>query len=230
MRALRCAALAVFGLFAATVSPSLAAEPVEAQSGGEWRDLFNGTDLSGWQDARGNKPGEGWVIEDGALVRKSRAGDIWTKDRFGDFVLDLEFKTTGNSGVFIRTDKPTDNVQTGLEVQVIEPSDRITKNSVGSIYDALAPTKNAAKKDDWNRLVITARDNKVLVQLNGEQIIDMDLNQWTEAGKNPDGSKNKYRTALKDFKREGHIGFQDHGAAVAFRNVKIKPLGSEAAP
>ena len=45
-------------------------------------------------------------------------------------------------------------------------------------------------------------------------------------GKNPDpdGSKNKFRTALKDFKREGHIGFQDHGANVWFRNVRIKQL------
>jgi hypothetical protein len=70
----------------------------------------------------GDKPGEGWVIEDGALVRKSKAGDIWTKQRFGDFVLQLEFKTKGNSGVFIRTDDPKNNVQTGIEIQVDKPA------------------------------------------------------------------------------------------------------------
>jgi hypothetical protein len=78
----------------------------------------------------------------------------------------------------------------------------------------------------WNHVTITAVDNKINIVLNGQQIIDMDLNKWTEPGRNPDDekSKNKFRTALKDFKREGHIGFQDHGANVWFRNVRIKPL------
>jgi hypothetical protein len=199
------------------------AEDAAAQKDGEgWITLFGGDSLAGWTDRNGDKPGEGWVIEDGALVRKERAGDIWTKQRFGDFVLTLEFKTKGNSGVFIRTDDPKNNVQTGIEIQVDKPGGPNT-HSVGAAYDLQAPTKNAAK-DDWNRLVITARDNLLQVELNGEQIIDMDLDRWTEAGKNPDGGNNKYRTALKDFKREGHIGFQDHGAEVAYRNVKLKPL------
>lgn len=193
----------------------------ESQDG---RSLFNGQDLSGWQNAAGNAPGAGWVVEDGALVRKTAAGDIWTKDRFGDFVLDVEFKTEGNSGIFIRTDNPRDNVQTGIEIQVDRPSQKPSKHSVGAFYDALAPTKEVTKAGEWTHAVITAVDNRLTVEMNGEKIIDTDLNQWSTAGKNPDGTPNKYRTALKDFKREGHIGFQDHGAGVAYRNVKLKPV------
>jgi hypothetical protein len=50
------------------------------------------------------------------------------------------------------------------------------------------------------------------------------LDQWNQAGKNPDGTPNKYRNALKDFPREGKIGLQEHGAVVAYRNIRVKPL------
>jgi hypothetical protein len=210
--------LAVFLIAAAG-----AADPKE----GGWRPLFDGTDLAAWTSAAGQQPGKGWVVEDGALVRKEPAGDLWTGVRFGDFVLDLEFQTTGNSGVFLRTDKPTDNVQTGLEVQIEQPAKAPGKHSCGALYDLLAPTKEASKKDGWNHLVITARGPKITVAMNDEPIIDADLDRWTEAGKNPDGTKNKFHTALKDFKRDGHIGLQDHGAVVKFRNIKIKLLDSE---
>ncbi|HEY8505621.1 MAG TPA: DUF1080 domain-containing protein, partial [Gemmataceae bacterium] len=152
-------------------------------------------------------------------------GDIWTRERFGDFVLDLEFKTQGNSGVFIRTDNPRDNVQTGIEVQVDNPpKGKPGKHSVGAVYDLVAPSTNAAKAGEWNRLTITAVGSRLEVVMNGEKIVEMDLDRWTEPGMNPDGSKNKFKTALKDFKREGHIGFQDHGAGVMYRNVRIKEM------
>jgi hypothetical protein len=185
--------------------------------------LFDGKSLAGWQNATGGAPGAGWVVEDGALVRKEKSGDLWTKERYGDFILELEFKTAGNSGVFIRTDKPTDNVQTGIEIQVDNPGGP-SKHSVGAVYDLLAPSKNAGKKDDWNKMTITAKGNKLNVTLNDEPIIDMNLDEWTTAGKNPDGTKNKFKQAIKDFKREGHIGLQEHGAGVAYRNIKITPL------
>jgi len=209
-------------LGASLASQASAAEKEQAAG----RQLFNGKDFSGWQNAAGGAPGAGWVVEDGAMVRKERTGDVWTKDRFGDFVLDLEFKTEGNSGIFIRTDKPTDCVQTGLEIQVIGPArgGKPSKGSCGALYDAQAPTEDLVKAGEWNHCVITARGSRITIEMNGQQIVDADLDRWDTAGKNPDGTKNKFRNALKDFKREGHVGLQDHGAVVAYRNVKIKAL------
>ncbi len=182
--------------------------------------LFNGKDSSGWQDREGNA--SKWVVVDGNLQGKRKSGDIWSKERFGDFILSLEFKTGGNSGVFFRTDNPKNPVQTGIEIQVNKPGGP-NKHSVGAIYDLVAPKKNNAT-DGWNKMEITAKGNMISVKLNGEIISEMDLDKWSTPGKNPDGSKNKFKTALKDFKREGHIGFQDHGASVAYRNISIKKL------
>jgi len=195
-------------------------------SGSGWRYLFNGANLAGWQNDSGGKPSDKWVVKNQTLVRTPGAGMIWTKERFGDFILDLEFKTEGNSGIFFRTDKPRDCVQTGIEMQVYKRVNNPSRHSCGAIYDALAPTKEMTKDGQWNHVTITAIDNKITIVLNGEEIIDMDLNRWTQPHKNPDpdGSKNKFRTALKDFKREGHIGFQDHGANVWYRNIRLKPL------
>jgi len=210
--------LSILALLVVTQLPAAADEKAAG------RLLFNGTDFTGWQTADGKPVTKGWVVKDGAMVRESAGGDIWTKDRYADFTLDLEFKTAGNSGVFFRTDNPKDNVQTGIEIQVYPPTGKTDKHSVGAIYDLVPPTKDNTKKDEWNRMRITANGSRITVEINGEKVNEMDLDRWTEPGKNPDGTKNKYKTALKDFKREGHIGLQDHGAGVSYRNIRITVL------
>lgn len=191
---------------------------------GNWQVLFDGTDLSQWQSRDGGPPHPNWIIDDGALARRAKAGMIWSKARFGDFVLDLEFKTKGNSGVFFRTDDIKNPVQTGIEMQVYRPVAKPTTHSCGAIYDAQAPTHEVTKADAWNHVTIEARDNWITVHMNGEKIISMDLNRWDTPRKNPNGTKNKFRKALKDFKREGHIGLQEHGAPVWYRNIRVKAL------
>jgi len=84
---------------------------------------------------------------------------------------------------------------------------------------------NVTKKTgQWNHMTILARGSLIEVVTNGRQIINMDLDNWTEPHKNPDGTRNKFNTAYKDMPRIGHIGFQDHGNPVWFCNIKIKPL------
>jgi 3-keto-disaccharide hydrolase len=218
---MRC--LAYQWLFLSLVGVMCGSAVLFAVESSDTTTLFNGSSFSAWQSAQGKAP-SGWEVKEGAMVLKKGGGDIWTKDRFGDFVLSLEFKTKGNSGIFIRTDKPADPVQTGIEIQVDNPSRNPGKHSVGSIYDLVAPSKDVGKKDDWNKVIITAKGSKLAVEMNGEKITEMDLDRWTEASKNPDGSANKFAKALKDFKREGYIGFQDHGSDVMYRNVEIRSL------
>jgi len=205
-----------------SLAPTGPATPAPSPGDGSI-DLLSGMDLSvAWQNPRGKKPGKGWTLEGGELVLRGKAGYVWTRERFANFVLELEFNTKGNSGVFFRTDNPRSCVQTGIEMQVNKPTTS-GKHGVGAIYDCLAPSKDVAK-DGWNSVVLTANDSRIAVVLNGEQIIDMDLERWDTPNTNPDGSKNKFRRALRDFKRDGHIGLQDHGAEVRYRNMRIKRL------
>ena len=171
-------------------------------------------------------------MEDGVLTRKGLKegrSDIWTKEVYGDFILDLQFKVTAhtNSGIFIRTGNIIDPVQTGMEIQVADSNGAAEpgKHVCGAVYDCLAPDKNVVNPpDQWNRCTIACRANKIYVVMNGEPIIDMDLDRWTDPGRNPDGTKNKYKNPFKDMPRVGHFGFQDHGHPVWYRNIKVKPL------
>jgi len=218
----------------AVVSFALTSSVARAdESGGnEWISLFDGKDLSAWKIS----PTAKWSVEGGAIALKDRTDGemrnvdyLWTKETYGDFVLELEFKVPeqANSGVFLRVADLKDPVYTGIELQVTNSYGKPLSRggTAGAIYDCLAPTKNAAKKaGEWNKYRITCDDNRIRVVLNGEQILEMDLNHWTAAGKNPDGTPNKFRKPLKDFARSGHIGFQDHGRPVWYRNVRLKRL------
>ena len=192
----------------------------------EYNDLFE-KDLSNAVQKAGT-----WSFDgEGILSPRSDAHgwdlDIWTKERYGNFLLELEYRVEqgGNSGVFIRTGSIKNWLNTAIEVQIHSSTDSTPHGQCGAIYDCLSPSKKAVKAgSEWNRYVITCIVNKIYVNLNGEEIIDMDLDLWTEAHKNPDGSGNKFSTAYKDMPREGHIGFQFHGNPVWFKDLRIKPL------
>lgn len=192
-----------------------------------WRSLFDGKTLEGWK-ATGNP--DAWTVEDGAILCKGvRGGYLHTLEQFDDFVLSIDFKIAPrvNSGVFFRWSDLGDPVHTGLEMQILDSYGREKpgKHDCGALYDLVAPTRNVARPaGEWNTAVITCRDNLITVALNGETVTRIDLNRWTTPRMNPDGTRNKFRYAWKELPRRGHIGLQDHGGRVWFRNIKLRPL------
>jgi len=187
-----------------------------------WKELF-ATDLSNAVEAYK------WAFANGELV----AGDhetLWTKESYGDFILDLEFKVAeeSNSGIFLRSGD-IKNVLKALEIQVHDSADGSKYGMVAAIYDAMPPSKPMSKPiGEWNHFTITCKGPLVSVVFNGEEVIKADLNNWPEKGKNPDGTPNKFPIALKDYARSGPIGLQGlHGKAQApvwYRHLKIKAL------
>ena len=204
----------------ATVILSLGFLVVTAQAG-DTVDLLKG-DLSSWKMDKA----DAWVLKDGVLSPSKKGGYIWTKDDYGDFELVIEYKTSKgcNSGLFFRTD-PKNAVQGGFEIQIASAGIYKGKQVVGSLYDAQAPTESAGKPDgEWNVMKLTCKGPNITVVLNGKTIVVANIDKWTTSHLNPDGTKNKFKTPLKDLPRTGRIGFQYHGHPVWFRNVKLKKL------
>jgi hypothetical protein len=186
----------------------------------QFKPLVNGQDLSGWTTAGNWQP-----QEDGSLLIQPREGEtgwqryddyLWTDQKYGDFVLDLEYAYPpgGNSGVFFRVGDPKDPVQQGIEAQILDSTDKegeLTAHDHGGIISAAAASKNMSRPPhQWNRMVITCVGPKLQVELNGEQIIDTRLDEGP----------------LKSRPSSGHIGLQDHGQPndIRFRNIRIRDL------
>lgn len=204
--------------------------------------LFNGKDLQGWSVT--GKP-EGWTVEEGVIACQVKGGGyLYTQEQYENFVLSFDFKVSPpvtkvnpktnkeethqcNSGVFIRWSDLKNPVHTGIEVQVFDSVGvaQPGKHDCGALYDMVAPCKNVEKPvGEWNHLVITCQGPLISVEMNGEKIAEMNVDQFDKAGVSADGSKNKYKFAWKDLPRKGHIGFQDHGHAVWYKNVNLKSL------
>lgn len=200
-------------LIASVLLPQARAADVDLLAGG--LDLWN-------MDKAG-----AWELKDGVLGVSDDPGRyIWSKDAYEDFEITLEYKTSENcnSGLFFRTD-PDNAVQGGFEIQIASAGIYSGKHVVGSLYDAKEASAAAGKPDgEWNRMTLICNGPKITVVLNGKTVLDVNLDDWTSAKENPDGTKNKFKTALKDLPRSGHIGLQYHGHPVWFRNIKLKKL------
>ena len=232
MPARNSAALFLVTLVVCVAKPSRAADndlsPQEKQDG--WVLLFDGRSPAGWVNK--DKPLPAANVQDGAInPYKGGAYVTYYKEPFDNFVLSCDFKVSkgANSGIFIRTGDMADPVQTGFEIQIFDSAGRTPgKHSCGALYDAVVPKEEASKPaGEWNHIEITADRSLIKVVLNGRQIVEADLDRWTEPGKNPDGSKNKFTKALKDFPRAGYIGLQDHNSPVWFKNIKLRRLSPE---
>lgn len=199
------------------------------------RDLFNGTSFQGWGSKSEN---HGWVVTDGMFhlaTPKAGAGkhDLYTIERFTDFILELEYRIAPqtNSGVYFRIsdlDNPDDWRFTGFEMQIIDPIQHEKldpKRRTAAIYDIVGPSQDVAKlAGEWNTAQITCEGPQIAIALNGVVVTQLDVSLCTKPNMSPDGTPNKYPYAYANMPRNGHIGIQDHGGEIWFRNIRIKQL------
>lgn len=189
-----------------------------------WRLLFNGQDHTGWKTNNGREITS--QIEDGCLQSFKNGGYVLVhEEEFGDFILkcDVKMSEKCNSGIFFRVGKLLDPVYSGFEAQVLE-GEGTGVHDFGALYDLVAPTHNASKPaGEWNQVQIVCRGPLVVVSVNGDVVSMMNVDEWDEKGKRPDGTPHKFRT-ISELPRKGYLGFQDHGHPCWYKNVKVLVL------
>jgi hypothetical protein len=199
----------------------------EKQAG--WQLLFDGKTTTGWMTPK-EGPLPDTHVQEGSLNPHPCNYMLVYQKPLDNFELALDFRLSlkCNSGIFIRTwpltPRPGKDVGfNGIEI-AIDDTREAGFHDTGAIYDLVKPSKNAMKPvGEWNHIVITCHDNLIEVELNGERVTRMDLDEWTEKNKRPDGSDHKFDVAYKDHPRRGYIGLQDHGADCWYKNIRLRP-------
>ena len=187
-------------------------------------DLFAQDDFSQWTKTDGEPVGNGWIIQEGVVHRKSLDGDIITKEKFKDFELTFEWKISeaGNSGIKYRT-----RGRLGLEYQILDDQKhRDNKNPThraGSLYELVAAPDSKPLKPvgAWNKGRIVADGKQIQHWLNG--VIVVEINWGTDDWKKR-FQKSKYRKNEGFGSWEGPILLQDHNDPVWYRELRVKHL------
>lgn len=231
-------------------NPLAAAEPTppntlsisEKMAG--WELLFDGKTTDGWRNYKQDDVSDGWVIEDGALIRKDNgAGDIITKDQYEHFELMLDYKISpeGNSGLMFHVQETEQRPwQTGPEVQIQDNVDGHDPQKAGWLYQLYQPSKPrwAQKAEaeynlpqyldatrpagEWNQIYLRISPQQCEVDMNG-------VRYYTFKKGSADWNKRVANSKFSKFENfgkptKGHLCLQDHGDLVAFRNIKIRKL------
>ncbi|HEY1271125.1 MAG TPA: DUF1080 domain-containing protein [Terriglobales bacterium] len=206
---------------------ALAVVPLTAQTG-EWKQLFDGKDLTGWKHVG---PG-GMTVEDGLIKTHGGMGLLyWTGGKVGSCVIRVVYKMrdhNSNSGVFIRIPiEPREEwmpVHYGYEVQIDNEPEKSNEDDMhitGTLYSLSKPLAKTGKPGpEWNTMEITLDGPHTVVVLNGAKVTD-----FTEGDPVPE-RKFDFEPVRGPRPIEGYFGLQNHSDndIVFFKEVAIKSL------
>ena len=214
------------------LSLCLAAGGVFAES--EWQPLFDGKSLQGWRNYRSENVRKQCIVTGGELKLTGKGGgDLITERSFQNFELTVDWKVSegGNSGIFFLADESADRIYFNApEVQILDDArhadGKISSHRSGSLYDLVAsPDASQKAAGEWNTTTIRIHKSQLTVHHNELLVTDIKIgsNTWDELVAN---SKFKNWPGFGKNSR-GHIGLQDHGDQVSFRNIKIRELNND---
>lgn len=200
----------------------------------QWRDLFNGRDLTGWVNV--NTAEDTWKVRDGMLVCSGNPiGVMRTDKQYENFLLHVEWRhmeAGGNSGVFAWSSARPDSrsrLPDGVEIQMLEldwPKLHIRNGILppvayvhGELFgvggtkavadnprgDRSMSIENRCKgRGEWNTYDVVAVDGVIKLSVNGKFV---------------NGIRNTSQ-------KKGYLCMESEGAEIHFRNIKIMELPS----
>ena len=189
-------------VFAAVfVTVFLAVVAVQGQEGGGgWVRLFDGKTLGQWTPV-GNA---NWKVVNGEIWSTDGGGFLLSKQTYTNFEIRAEFWVTpdANSGIFIRCQDPAKvGAATCYEVNIFDTRPDQSYRT-GGIVDVAKPASVINTGNKWNTLEITAKGSRLMVRMNGMQMVDVEDKKF---GRGP-------------FALQAGVG------VVRFKNVQIREL------
>ncbi len=198
----------------------------------EFKDLFNGKDLTGWVNV--NTAEDTWSVKDGELICSGHPiGVMRSQKQYENFVLHIEWKhmeAGGNSGVFVWSGarpNPKSRLPDGVEVQMLEldwpnlhKRDGVTPpvayvhgelfgvNGVKTTPDnprgerSMSVENRCIGRGEWNTYDVVAVDGVIKLSVNGKVV-------------------NGIRGSTQ---KKGYLCLESEGAEIHFRNIKIMEL------
>jgi len=230
-RLIRNTALLVSALLLAAGMGNDASAKDPLPSTAKWRVLFDGKLLDTFRGWRSDGMPQGWHVVDGTLAKEGHADDLVTRDQFGNFELELEWKISkaGNSGIFYRGTREYDEIYwSGPEYQLLDdgnaPDGHNRLTAAASAYGLYAPPAGVVKAfGEWNKTRIVIKGNHVEHWLNGQKVVEYDLGspEWTAKVAASKFSEYPHYGLAKS----GLIGIQgDHPGSLALRHIRIREL------
>lgn len=189
---------------------------------GEFVSLFNGKDFTGW-GGPGKAEHSGYLVKEGGIIESTpKCRFLVTKKEYTNYVFEMEFKLTSgaNNGLGIHYPGKGNPAYSGMEIQILDnthPKYAKLKDYQfhGGLYTLKAAKKGHLKPvGEWNKQIVTVNGPKVRVELNGNVIMEADLDEINK-------SNAKHKGAMR---RKGHLCFCGHGAIISLKNLRIKEL------
>ena len=226
--------IALLFIAAAVTVPAWSAEAAGAEAAApaaNWRILFDGTMNDSFRGWRSEGMPDGWHVVDGTLAKEGSVDDLVTREQFGNFELELEWKIgkAGNSGIFYRGTREYDHIYwSAPEYQLLDdqnaPDGRNRLTAAGSAYALYAAPVGVVKPfGEWNTARIVVAGTHVEHWMNGKLVVAYDL-------ESPDWKAKVAASKFSEYPnyglaKSGLIGIQgDHPGSLALRHIRIREL------